>query len=186
MSAALTYRIRLLAAIALALATLAGGVFLAVPLSMRLRVYPGPVPLAAVSEAEAERAATARPPRLAEAEAATRRTLEVRPMDAAAWSRLAWIAREEGRNPAMLDALDRSYAVAPYGPEVTAWRLRFAFQNWPSLTSELRGQALGELAVTARDRPGVADAASPDITDPAGRLAFTLGRRSPAPASDES
>jgi hypothetical protein len=76
----------------------------------------------------------------------------------------------------MLEALDRSYAVAPYGPEVTGWRLRFAYGHWGALTPDLRRQVSSELVQAVHDRPAVVEAARPDIVDPAGRLAFELTR----------
>ena len=176
MSAALSYRLRLGVAILLVVVTLIGAVSLAVPLSFPSGSWGGPVPLAAVSEARADAALAATPPRLEEAKAMTRATLAQRPMDAAAWSRLAWLASQSGDRAAMLDALDRSYAVAPYGPDITGWRLRFAYGRWGELTPDLRRQVSAELTQAVRDRPGVVEAARPDITDPAGRLAFDLTR----------
>lgn len=176
MSAVLAYRLRLGTAIVLALGTLGAAVLLAVPLSAPNGSFTGPVPLATVSEAKADAALAASPPRLTEARAQTRATLAQRPMDAVAWTRLAWMASEAGDEAAMLDALDRSYAVAPFGPDVTGWRLRFAYGHWRELTPDLRRQVAAELVEAVHHRPGVVDAARADITNPAGRLAFELSR----------
>lgn len=131
-------------------------------------------PNAAVSEARAVEAAEAFPPDMERARRETLTTLSLRPLDAVAWARLAWIADRQGDEGAMLQALDHSYAAAPYGPEVTAWRLRFALDRWGRLTSELRHQVRAELAMTMRTRPGVVAGVGQDVTNPSGRLALAL------------
>lgn len=176
-TARLTYRLRLAGAVVLALVTTAGAIVLAVALSGPTSDFATGFPLTAVSEARAEAAAEASPPDLQSVEAATRRTLEIKPGDSSAWCRLAWVAAQQGRRPEMLDALDRSYAVAPFGPDITAWRLRFIYEQWADMTPDLRRQASAELAVATRDRPGLVAAAEIDIHDPTGRLAFILTRR---------
>ncbi|WP_396593034.1 hypothetical protein [Brevundimonas sp. R86498] len=173
MTAVQTYRVRLAGAALLAAVGLVAAVAVALPLSLPTD-HAGPVPLAAVSEARALQAASATPPRLEESAAWSRRTLAVRPGDATAWARLAWVAAEQGNNADMVEALDRSFAVAPFGPEITGWRLRFIYERWSLMTPDLRRQALAELAVTVRTRPRVARAALAEIADPAGRLAFLM------------
>jgi hypothetical protein len=174
MTAVAAYRLRLIFGSGLALCTVAFAIALAGPVSSPLSGWDPPVPMVAVSEARAVASTAASPPDLEAAERLTRQTLAERPGDAAAWARLAWIAFEAGDTGGMLEALDRSYAVAPYGPDITAWRLRFAYGRWGDLTPNLRRLASEELSVTARQRPRVARAALADITDPAGRLAFDL------------
>ena len=181
MSARLTYRLRLTGAILLAGATTVAAGALAVVHSFPMSGFAARFPLSVVSEARAVEAAESSPPDLRRVESETRRTLNSRPGDAAAWCRLAWVAAQQGRRPAMLDALDRSYTVAPYGPDVTAWRLRFAYGHWTALTPELRRQAAEELEVTTRYRPDLVAAAELEISDPAGRLAFVLTRRNATP-----
>ena len=177
MTAVAAYRLRLAFGLLLAFCTVGLAVALAGPVSMPLSSWNPPVRMVAVSEGRAVAAAAKNPPDLEAVERLTRQTLAEKPGDAAAWARLAWIASEAGDNEAMLEALDRSYAVAPYGPDITAWRLRFAYGRWVALTPELRRLATEELVVTTRHRQGVADAALADITDPAGRLAFDLTAR---------
>lgn len=177
MTAVAAYRLRLTFGLVLAFCTVGLAITLAGPVSMPLSGWDPPVPMAAVTEARAVAAAAANPPDLKAAERLTRQTLAEKPGDATAWARLAWIASETGDTEAMLEALDRSYAVAPYGPDITAWRLRFAYGRWGILTPELRRLASEELVVTARHRRRVADAALADLTDPAGRLAFDLTAR---------
>lgn len=174
MTAVAAYRLRLIFGSGLAFCTASLAIALAGPVSLPLSGWDPPAPMAAVTEARAVAAAAADPPDLGAAERLTRQTLAEKPGDGAAWARLAWIAVGAGDAPAMLEALDRSYAVAPYGPDITAWRLRFAYGRWRELTPELRRLASEELSVTARHRPRVANAALSDITDPAGRLAFEL------------
>jgi hypothetical protein len=177
MTAVAAYRLRLALGLVLAVCTFGLAVALAGPVSMPLSSWDPPVRMVAVTEARAVAAAAKNPPDLEAVERLTRQTLAEKPGDAAAWARLAWIASEAGDTEAMLEALDRSYAVAPYGPDITGWRLRFAYGRWGVLTPELRRLATEELVVTTRHRQGVADAALADITDPAGRLAFDLTAR---------
>lgn len=166
--------LRLALVAALGVATLLAGLSLALPLG-RPGAWDLDHPrLAPVSEARAVAAAEAKPADLAEVERQTRATLTERPLDAAAWARLAWVADRRGDTSAMLEALDRSYVAAPYGPEVTAWRLRFAFDRWPDLSPELRSQVRSELAVARRTRPRLVLEIETSVADPAGRMAMAL------------
>ena len=158
--------------VALAVITVAAGLALALPLTWPDAWPHDAPPSAAVSEARA--AAAADPVDLAEMTRQTRQTLAERPTDATAWARLAWIAAEQGDMAAAREALDRSYVAAPYGPEITAWRLRFAFNQWGRSTPDLRPQFLARLAETAAARPRLVEAARPDARDPAGRWALDM------------
>jgi hypothetical protein len=166
--------VRIGVAIALGAVTLAAGLALALPLSQPSTWTPDQPRLAAVSDARAMAATATTPPDLTRARIETRHTLSQRPLDAAAWARLAWIADQEGREPAMLDALDRSYVAAPHGPEITEWRLGFAFDRWGRLTPELRAQVRAELAVAGATRPGLVGRVRLSVVDPAGRMAMAL------------
>lgn len=113
---------------------------------------------------------------LALARQETLASLRQGPANPTAWLRLAFI---DARGPGGLSAegeqaLVRSYAVAPYGPDDTPWRLVFAFDHWPRLDRSTRLLVLDELEVAMNRRhPGVRGL--PDrISDPAGRLAATL------------
>jgi hypothetical protein len=161
-------------AVALGLLTVVGGVAFAVPLTWPGRWAAEQPRLAAVSEARATRAATATPVDLPEIRAQTLAVLAERPLDSVAWARLAWIAAEQDDMEAARDALDRSYVAAPYGPEVTAWRLRFALDLWGRLTPELRRQVLAELRMTAATRPAIVETVRDQVRDPAGRWALDL------------
>jgi hypothetical protein len=178
MSAAVLFRLRLGLAVLLAVLATGLAIALAVPTSLPLSSWAPPVPMTVTSEARAVAAANENPPDLEAVERYSRATLAVRPGEPAAWARLAWAAAERGDLAEANEALDRTYTVAPYGPDITAWRLRFAFGRWQSLTPELRARAVDELSATYRTRYPVAEAALADITDPAGRLAFTFTRNS--------
>lgn len=175
MSAAVVFRLRLTFAAVLALVATGLAIALAGPASLPLS-WPSPVPLAATTEAQAVAAANRRPADLDAVERYSRETLVIRPGEAAAWARLAWVASERGDVAGTNALLDRTYTVAPYGPDITAWRLRFAFGRWQSLTPDLRARAIDELKATYRTRYAVAEAAFADVSDPAGLMAFTFTR----------
>jgi hypothetical protein len=103
------------------------------------------------------------------------KVLESAPMTASAWLRASYIRTQTA---GALDAdalrdLDMSYRVAPLGPAVSRWRLRFVFENWPSLTPTIRAAALNELRVFAAYQTG-SGALVNSIQNPAGRLAAKL------------
>lgn len=161
-------------AITLGVACVCGGLAMAVPLTWPTTWPLDLPPSVAVSEARAVRATAAVPADLAEVRRQTLKTLAERPTDSTAWARLAWVAAEEGDLEGAREALDKSYVAAPYGPEITGWRLRFAFGMWGWLTPDLRRQALSELSMTAKTRPGVVRRVRADVVDPAGRWAIDL------------
>lgn len=105
------------------------------------------------------------------------------PTNAAAWARLAYIdwSRSGRLTPAGAEHLQRSYSMAPLGPDLTSWRLRFAYENWADLPPELRQSATQELRTLTRYRGWVAKEVVSEIRDPVGRfaasMAFSLGRR---------
>ncbi len=114
----------------------------------------------------------------AEAVAETRRSLAQAPANATAWLRLAYL---HSLGPSGLTtegdrALAASYAVAPYGPDATPWRLAFALNHWPELSNETRQAALEELRVstTAQVRRQLLET----VSNPAGRLALILSSQS--------
>ncbi len=154
--------------------TTVSGLALAIPLSRPGEWRLDQPELAAVSEVRAEKAASVSPLDAEAVRSLTRRTLSRRPLEAAAWARLAWLASRKGDRAGMLDALDRSYAAAPYGPDITEWRLRFAFDRWSALTPGLRRQAQSELLVAKRTRPAMAAQVQDLVTDPSGRMAMAL------------
>jgi hypothetical protein len=115
---------------------------------------------------------------LAQAEAETRQALATSPARADAWLTIAYIEHEKagGFGPKAADALNRSYLVGPLDPDVSLWRLEFAFDNWPALSKELKGDVLRELSAmwTRTDRRQPLRELVPTITDPSGRLALRV------------
>lgn len=98
------------------------------------------------------------------------------PADAAPALRRAYTERQTaGRlNKGAVDALRRSYALEPLGPDATAWRLRFVFDNWSDAPRDLQRSALLELE-TAFPRHGWAMRHLPQsVADPAGRMIANL------------
>lgn len=159
---------------ALGVITLAAGLGFATALA-RPDLDLGPASnLLAVHEARAEAALAAGD--LEGAAAATQRALGEAPMTSHAWARQAAIAyRREGRlGPDTVAALERSYAVAPYGPDITAWRLALLLEHWGELPPELRAAALEELKVCAAHRPGVLRRVADTVVSPSGRLAARM------------
>lgn len=174
MSVARAFQLKFGVAAAAGVLALGGGGWLAAAHSWPTAAAFRSAPLPVVTEARAFEVATTSPPDLAEVRRRSEATLALRPGDSVAWARLAWVARQEGDLRRMRAMLGRTYDVAPHGPEVTPWRLRFAFGAWGDLTPELRRQAIAELRVARRAWPAAVQKADPDIRDPAGRLAWTL------------
>lgn len=170
MKSATIYRLKLAVAGGLAVVTAAGAGMAALALSRPEAAAGFAGDLAQVHEARAGRATGA------EAETRTRAALAQAPLNAAHWARLAYLDRETSATmgPKALDALDRSYAVAPHGPDITAWRLRFAFEHWPELTPTLREQAMDEMRVLARHRPRAARELARTIQASGGRMAARM------------
>lgn len=132
--------------------------------------------LAPPHEGRADALLKASPPDYEAAVAETRAALAQAPMTASAWARLAYIerSRADALTPAALANLERSYAVAPFGPDITRWRVRFMFEHWGELTPSLRTQAVDELRTLARYRGEVARDLVKTINDPSGRLAARM------------
>lgn len=159
-------------AVALGAATFVAAAWSAIGVSAPTSPFaPG---LAVVNEARAN--AALRPGGdLAEAERESRWALEGAPADASSWARLAYAERRQSRNltPDAQHALEMSYFVAPLGPDISRWRLRFMLDNWGALTPSLRQLTLRELRNFAHYHPGSADLAR-RTRDPVARLAATM------------
>lgn len=91
-----------------------------------------------------------------------------------AWLRLAYLDSLEpgGLGEAGNRALAASYAVSPYGPDDTAWRLSFAFNHWARVDRSNRLLVLEELRSTPC--PWSPGDLQRSVSDPAGRLALAL------------
>lgn len=114
---------------------------------------------------------------LADVTAETRAALDSSPALASGWLRLAYLdILKHGRlTPLGLAMLQRSYEIAPLGPDVSEPRLRLVFGMWPQMPESIRVQALEELkGEKYRDREA-AYAIAADVRDPAGRLAIGMG-----------
>lgn len=80
----------------------------------------------------------------------TRAGLALNPNNPVAWMRLAWIEDRlagGGFPDASQAAVARAYDVAPYGPQISAYRLTFILDHWPTAPEHLREQARSEIAV---------------------------------------
>lgn len=162
----------------------AAAVFATVALAFQLtwpNAWSGPA-TAAVHAARAEEALAASPRKLAVARAETLKILDQGPLNAAAWAQIAYIQRadEAALDDTSLGALDRSYDAAPYGPEVSAWRVRFVYEHWLELPPPLRAKAIAELKTFSKYRSWIALPVIRSIHNPTGRLAarmtFDLGK----------
>ena len=159
-----------------ALATTGAAAFaLALPNSAPARL----LNLAASHEARASVLVSGATPTAADLALAQQETvwsLREAPANPTAWLRLSYIdsRRPEGLGPAGLDALKRSYDVAPFGPDDTDWRLRFAFNHWTLLDPAARRLAIDELRNALKSTNIWGDGLAQDVSDPAGRIALEL------------
>lgn len=116
---------------------------------------------------------------LAEARSETLAGLRLSPMNGWAWLRLSFIeTQENGFDVEAATALRKSYDVAPFGPQITSWRLSFAFSHWKALPADLKEAVRSELRASWLERRSTVDAAINRVTDLEGRLtARTMLRR---------
>lgn len=106
----------------------------------------------------------------------TRLSLRENVASPTSWLRLAYIDSlgPQGLTDAGRDFLNRSYALAPYGPDDTPWRLRFIFDHWSEVGQPLRNLAIAELDVGRRSHRAEIDNLAADVSDPSGQLAARL------------
>lgn len=109
------------------------------------------------------------------------RQLSFSPVDVSAWLRLAALDAQiaGGMNAEAVQALETSYRYAPVDATVARWRLAFMFEHWNGLPAGLRGAAVREiqgLLVSPANIHILRDL-EPSITNPSGRLACALLRR---------
>gem|GEM_PF-1608503 len=82
--------------------------------------------------------------------------------------------RRPALSEAAIAAIRQSYRIEPFGPDATAWRLRFVFEHWGGLPPDVRESATAELAA-AFPRHGWAMRGLPDtVSDPSGRMVAAL------------
>jgi len=169
-----SYRIKLGACAALAATTLMSGAALAIGAGSPATPLPVLAGLGVGAEARADLAATSPETPAAEAMAADRAAIKAAPLSAAAWLRIAYIKSRDGRplDAEALDAIERSYSVAPFGADVTGWRLTFLYDHWGELTPQIRAEATQEHTTLIAWQQPVWNIDS--INDPAGRMAATF------------
>lgn len=112
--------------------------------------------------------------------ALTRRSLDLRPLDASAWCRLAAArARQAGDGDAQVQTLlRRSYQASAIDVDAFAWRSAFIFGHWSQVDPDLRQLAANEVRALDKmweTKPQV-DRAAGAVTDPDGRFALKLLR----------
>jgi hypothetical protein len=132
--------------------------------------------LAPVRESRAEAALLAEGQNGTRAAQESRAALGLAPATATAWLRLAYLdyLRAGKFDGAVQASLERSFAAAPLGPDVTEWRVRFVFENWDQASPALRDLALKEFTAMASWRGARARNIASQVRNPAGRLAVTL------------
>jgi hypothetical protein len=104
----------------------------------------------------------------------TRSGLALNPYNGVAWLRLAWIESRlsHGKlSAAAVEAVQRSYDVAPYGPQVTAWRISFLLEHWAETPTGLRHQLASEMAAAWPERSKAVSSAVRKTRNRDGRLA---------------
>ena len=140
------------------------------------------VGIGAAGLAAAVQAGAAPPSRIADAPTLERALAKVErersalPADAEPDLRRAYLEglRAGPLNAAAIEALRRSYALEPLGPDASSWRLRFVFEHWPDLPTDLRDRARAELTA-AFPRHGWAMRELPEsVASPQGRMVAVL------------
>src|SRR5262249_133439 len=118
----------------------------------------------------------------------SRAALRLSAVDDVAWLDLALADRRlHGRLTADgLQSLRRSYGVAPFEPDVSIWRIRFALNNWDELTSDLRQDVTDEVkAEWAHDKTKIEGLQS-EVASPSGRMAISMMAALNAPLESSS
>ena len=120
------------------------------------------------------------PPRAAlaaQASAMLRAAIAEQPQSGERW---AWLAVSEGLTPgddhhrAALNALQRSYHLAPFLRDLAVWRARFSGGDWAELDSVSRERSLDEVARLSLIDPAQSQVAEDAFSDPAPALALDL------------
>lgn len=167
------YRLKLLAAGALAGFTLIPALGLAMAASFPDASVPVFTKAGVGAEARADAASRNGTP-LPEALATTKAELGAQPMDAAGWLRIAYLKSADGKplDAESLDAIEKSYTVSPYGPGFASWRLRFLYEHWDQLTPDIRTDVTDEYTTITQALGSPIDPTT--LENPSGRLAAQL------------
>ena len=163
-----------------AFGVLAAGTACAAAITTVGLIWPGGAApdLAPVHEARADQALLAQYPEAVKADRESQATLRQAPMSANAWLRRAYVrqVKTDALDSETLRYIEQSYRVAPLGPDVSRWRLRFTFEHWPEMTPSLRTMAVREMRNFARHHGGGADLVR-SIHNPSGRWAAAMTER---------
>lgn len=170
---------RLAAAALVGLPALAGSAWLAAVLIDPQGPLGAASPLAEAHDARAQQRLGKPAPEPADLKAADSESLTAlaqSPADDSAWLALAYAETVRRGDPGgvALGWLQRSYDVAPFGPDTSLWRIRFALDHWQAMTPDLRREVLDEVNATWRPRRRELVAMVNAVRDPAGRLALAL------------
>ncbi len=120
------------------------------------------------------------PEHLKKAEAAIWEELHLSPMATDAWLRLAFVQtlKAPHLNATGVDALRKSFIVAPLDPVYCGDRDVLALNYWPDLTDQIRQEVLTEIKVTWRPptvvHPEVIRQWRNNVHNPSGQLALLL------------
>lgn len=163
-------------AMAMGAVVLGTAIWTAVALGRPQTHYGPPSALVVAREQRAAAAFEQEPPDLEAAVLESREALHDAPLSAASWLRVAYaenLQRGAGEDPdtVLIEAIERSYAAQPLGPDVTDWRLSFAYELWPYLPGPLRCRVNTEMQVLASTRTRRARRIAEAVSDPSGRLA---------------
>lgn len=110
-------------------------------------------------------------------EGLSRRELAMRPGSGGAWLRKAAIDFQRGDLAAANEALSHSLSVAPLQTSLFVSRTRLAYENWPSLTPEVRQQVMYQARVEYRrtwDGEKRLKELANSISNPSGRIGLAF------------
>jgi len=171
MKATSAYRLKAALAWLLAGAGATGSAAMATAMSFPNLDVPLASNLAMVQEMRADAAVQRNAP---SSEALNRAVIAAAPMTPAAWLRIAYLQTRDGGalKPSGLEALEKSYAIAPFGPDISLWRLTFIYDHWPLMTPSLRAQAAAELETLSRSRGQTFDVRT--ISNASGRFSAQM------------
>jgi hypothetical protein len=120
------------------------------------------------------------PDHIAKAETATWKELQLSPMATDAWLRLAYIQtlKAPHMNAKGVEALEKSFIVAPFDPVYCGDRDILALNYWPDLNPALRQKVLAEIKLTWKPptvvHPEVIEDWRAKVHNPAGQFALLL------------
>ncbi len=131
------------------------------------------LPLAAAYEALSTRSIDSDPARAA---TFARSALELRPVDARAWLNLAILDTRAMKRltPTARVALQHSYDVAPYEPELIADRLALDYDEWLELPADMREEAASEMRAAFPKQSKQLFAAAIHARTPRARMALAM------------